>query len=131
MKKLLFLTLLFFVFQLSLVRAEQPIPSYHARIYHMGNFLEHNNGFERTPLIVKSTKEKRDIEIQATVATGNPKGVAIIYVYSSDMKDILGPFLVNSDETLSVPVDDREWGVFVISDNHIYVDVWTSESSAP
>ena len=46
------------------------------------------------------------------------------------MKDILGPFLITSDETLTIPIDDREWGVFISSDDHVYVDIWTSTSSA-
>ena len=132
MKKILFLTFLFFVAQFSVARAEQPIPSYHARIYHMGNFREHNNGngIGHNKFQIKSTKEKRDMEIQAATATGGPKSAAIIFVYSSDLKDIIGPLIINSGETLTIPVDDRDWGVFVTSEDHIYIDVWTSDSSA-
>jgi hypothetical protein len=129
MKKFLFLTILFFVAQSSIVRAEQPIPSFHARIYHVGNFREHNNVSGHNPFQNKSTKEKRDMQIQATVANGNPKAFAIVYVYSLDMKDILGPFVINSGESLSIPIDERDWGAFITSEDHIYIDVWSSENT--
>ena len=129
MKKLLFLTLLFFVAQYTVVRAEQPIPSRHARIYHAGNFREHNNPWSHNPFLLKSKKEKRDMEIQVASSSSTPKSMAIVYVYSSDLNDIVGPFNVSTGDFLTVPIDDRDWGVIIESDDHIYVDVWTSGPS--
>jgi hypothetical protein len=131
MKKILFLTFLFLVAQSITLRAEQPIPSRHARIYHKGNFREHHENGGHSPFMLKGTKEKRDMEIQVNSSTGNvPRNAVMVYVYSSDMKDIIGPFFVNSGETLTVPVDDRDWGVYIESNDHVYVDVWSSDSSA-
>jgi len=129
MKKLLYLTLFCFIAQINIVLAEQPIPAKHFPIHHMANFCEQNNGTSRNPFLVKSTKEKRDMEIQASTATSGPKVAVIVYVYSEDLQDIEGPFTVDSGDNLSVPIDDRDWGVVVISDDHVYVDVWTSDSS--
>jgi hypothetical protein len=127
MKKLLFLTILFLVSQFTIVRAAQPIPVRHARVYHVANFLEQFPG-GHSPFLLKSTREKRDMMIQASTATGGPKSSVVVYVYSTDMNEILGPFTVEGGETLSVPIDDREWGVVVTSDDHMYVDIYTSDS---
>jgi len=129
MKKLFFLVLLFFIAQIGALQAEQPIPSRHARIYHMGNFREHHYGNEHRPNQLKSNREKRDMQIQVSSSGGTPRSSAIIYVYSADYQDVLGPFIVNSGESITIPVDDREWGAFIMSDDHVYVDVWSSNSA--
>jgi hypothetical protein len=55
---------------------------------------------------------------------------ATVCVYSLDGQTILGPYTVYGGEILSVPIDDREWGVYVESDDEITVDVWISTGEA-
>lgn len=131
MKKILYLVLFLFLAQITAVHAEQPIPSFKFRLYHMANFREHNQGGGHNPLKSAGTKGKRDLNVVATSTSSTPTGQAVIYIYSSDFKTIIGPLTISEGETISVPVDDREWGVFVVSDDHLYIDVFSSGSSAP
>jgi len=38
--------------------------------------------------------------------------------------DTLGPYLVQCGETLTVEIDEREWGVLVETGSETLVDVW-------
>lgn len=131
MKKLLYLILFLFLAQITVVHAEQPIPSFKFRLYRMANFREHNQGGSHNPFTLAGTKGKRDLNIMATSTTSTPTGQAVVYIYSSDYKTIIGPLTITAGETITVPVDDRDWGVFVISDDHLYIDVFSSGSPAP
>jgi len=52
---------------------------------------------------------------------------ATVWIYSLDEQDILGPYNVSCEELLSVEIDERDWGVVVQSEYHVYVDVWIEE----
>jgi hypothetical protein len=42
---------------------------------------------------------------------------------------VLGPYTLTCDETLSVPIDDREWEVLVYSEDDVIVDIWIDEEA--
>jgi hypothetical protein len=124
MKKLvLVIAVLFFAagFQ---AKAVKPIPSYHSPMYGLANFQEKHIPLKNGP------KEKRDMNVQSTVSGGGPK-LAIVYVYSLDMATILGPFYLYGDDKITVQVDEREWGVFVLTDEqHMTVSVWSDKTGS-
>jgi hypothetical protein len=121
----LLITLVLFMACLSTVKSQNiptyPIPSYNILVDGTANF--------RNALTQKDTcknfKEKRDANIHLKSASiGNPDCRATVWVYSLDLSTILGPYQVSCGETLTVPIDEREWGVIVQSDSDVIVDVW-------
>lgn len=63
---------------------------------------------------------------QNVTVRGGPGTHATVYIYSLDGLNILGPYTVYAGETLTVEIDERDWGVFIQTDDEITVDVWTS-----
>ena len=49
---------------------------------------------------------------------------ATVWVYSLDHTTVLGPYTVLCGETLTVDIDDRDWGTLVESDVPVVVSVW-------
>ena len=49
-----------------------------------------------------------------------------VEVYSLDGFDVLGPYIVYARDTLTVEIDEREWGVMIWPAFNIEVDVWVS-----
>ncbi|NCA75639.1 MAG: hypothetical protein EOM90_04835 [Alphaproteobacteria bacterium] len=101
-----------------------PIPSFNVKVIGYANFRQdyHSNS--------KSTREKRNVQVNITSA--NPYGcTATVWIYSLDHTTVLGPFTVTCGQTLTVPIDDRQWGVLVESEEEVVVDVWieTGDSS--
>ena len=97
-----------------------PIPSYDVPVYHKANFLEKQNG-EKSKLQVNKSKRIMNVRIVAL-----PPVTTHVWIYSMDGHDVLGPYEVIGDGLISVQIDDRDWGVYVESDGHAEVDVWTS-----
>lgn len=96
-----------------------PIPSFGATVNGWALFSE-NGANAGGP-----SKAKKDGYVK--VYTSRPEVQncgATIYWYSIDGLNILGPFEVSCGETLSTPIDEREWGVLVITEDEIMVDVW-------
>lgn len=124
-------SILLFMFLLSVnyeMRAQIPIfpiPSYNVHLIGISEFneLSHSSGSKI------NEKKKKEGNVK-----GHPCGLDTLdcsftaYFYSIDGQSRLGPYTVQCGETLTVPLDDREWGVIVISDMVICVDVWISES---
>jgi hypothetical protein len=96
-----------------------PIPSYNIQIYGAANFQENLKPFK-----ISGAKEKR---IQNVAVSGSTGGKASVIIYSLDGRDVLGPYTVYVGETLSVEIDERDWGVLVESEDDIQVTVWISE----
>jgi hypothetical protein len=124
MKQSIILTLimgLFLVSKLSI--AQNPIPSYNIPVYLMANFLE--GAKDAQP------KGKKKIKVMGTCNNSSKTTcLATVYAYSLDQQTILGPYTLAGGQTLSIDIDDRDWGVFVQSDDHIIVSVWIEEGKA-
>jgi hypothetical protein len=125
MKKFLLLTVLLFFISSIAALAYEPIPSYKVPIMHHQNFLEKRTTLDGDP----APKGKRDMNIQSSASTNGKPTLVIVWVYSQDGRDILGPYYIMAGQLLTVPVDEREWGVFVICDDHVYISVYTTESA--
>lgn len=57
-------------------------------------------------------------------SVGTKNCTATVWVYSLDQTTVLGPYTVTCGQTLSVPIDERQWGVLVESEEEVIVDVW-------
>lgn len=96
-----------------------PIPSFNITVDSLANFRE--TVHSSSPEIIDGKKEI-NVQIKSKVETGSCE--ATIWVYSIDQTTVLGPFDLTCGNTLTVEIDDREWGVLVDSDDEILVDVW-------
>ena len=94
-----------------------PIPSFNVIVDPSANFQE---------ISITNTKARREEHVHIAHAN-NPDTTscyAEVTIYSLDHQDVLGPYTVNCEETLSVEIDDREWGVIVTSIIKVKVSVW-------
>ncbi|MDP1621274.1 MAG: hypothetical protein Q8M08_02940 [Bacteroidales bacterium] len=97
-----------------------PIPSYNIPVF--GRALFQENAHPTTD----NTDGRRRIHIQVS-SQKTPDTIApsaTIWVYSLDHSTIYGPYTVNVGTTMTVDIDDREWGVMVEADESIVVSVW-------
>jgi hypothetical protein len=124
MKKILVAIFIIVLFCLQGVFAQTlrpwPIPSFYIPV--IGTALFQENIHPSTD----NTDGRRRIHIQVssqkTLDTlTNPVTVRI---YSLDHATILGPYSVNYGVTLTVDIDDREWGVMVEASEVVVVSVW-------
>lgn len=104
------------------VQAQNPIPSYDVLVNTQGTFTESFDGGA-----VTDGKRKVLITGTSTSESTSPVCHATVYVGSTDMQTILGPFALTCGVTLEVEIDDRQWGVLVNSDTAIIISVWIEE----
>lgn len=102
--------------------AQNPIPSYNVPINQVANFQEGSRGIHFQP-------ELRGEKVLVIRIGGSTSSSATVWVYSLDGQDVYGPFTVYGGQTIYVPIDDREWGVLVQSDDHVTADVWIETGS--
>ena len=97
-----------------------PIPSYNV-------IVTDPAAFEET--VTPATKAKRNviINVKPGIASDSGSCGASVIVYSLDLQTILGPYFVSCGETLTVPIDEREWGVIVTADIPVEVSIWIEE----
>ncbi len=107
------------------MQAQNPIPSYNVLVNGVEDFQEELQGTQEAG----SSKGKRLLKTTVKRSSGKSSCEASALVYSLDKRDVLGPYTVNCEETLSVEIDERTWGVLVQSDDHVYVDVWIEEEN--
>jgi hypothetical protein len=126
MKRHLILLLFFsFIMSFGILRAQviYPIPSYHARVNKTAIFQQ-----LLLPQGTSANKEKKKVVITPNLcSTDSTECICTVYVYSLDGQTKLGPFIVNCGESLTVEIDDRLWGVMIITDNPTCVDVYISD----
>jgi hypothetical protein len=97
-----------------------PIPSFNTPVIGKALFQENKHSYP------DNTEGKRRIHIKV-LSQKSPytiAGSATVWVYSLDQTTVLGPYTVTIGETLTVDIDDREWGVLVESGQEVVVSVW-------
>jgi hypothetical protein len=97
-----------------------PIPSYNVKVKgKTTSFKELNN---QDPIL---TREKRDMDVEISTSSTAPITVfATVWVVKANSLIINGPYIVYSDQTLSVPIDNEQWGVVINSDWEVFASVW-------
>ena len=124
MKKIVLITLILFAMigcgQLfSQIIPTYPIPSFNIYVNGTANFRQ-----DYHQRVTNPTKEKREVHVVVGSQASCNNCTATVWVYRLDHSTILGPYTVTCGQTLTVPIDDREWGVLVESDEDIIVSVW-------
>lgn len=125
-----FLLLAFFCISLDSICQQlrpYPIPSY-------GILVNQNSLFEEHASTGGSyTEGKKKIytkpSCNKSASDSEPCNI-VIFFYSLDGLDILGPYSTTCGETITQEIDDRDWGAFVHSDCLITIDVWIETSAA-
>jgi len=131
-KELILAVLLLLLFGLQKAFCQYPIPSYNVNVTSWANFQEHplssgvstrnsnNAGGVGSPM----AKRNMNVQVNCCGFASTDSCKATVWVYSLDGETILGPFTVYGGDILSVPIDDRDWGVIVSTEVDITVDVW-------
>lgn len=95
-----------------------PIPSYGVAI--IGSAV-----FKNSDVRVFCLREKHNALVRLNSASSeDPDCQGTVWLYSLDNSSVLGPYTAFCGETLTVEVDEREWGVLVESESKVSVDVW-------
>jgi hypothetical protein len=124
MKKILFLAVSFLMVSAIFVRAGNPIPSINFQLKKTATFQEgiqgpNNNSF---------SDERRDMNVSNDGSGGNghrPERHAVkVYIYRLDGSKTKGPYFVGPGETLTVPIDGHQWGVYASSQHPSIISVW-------
>jgi hypothetical protein len=123
--------ILFFIGFLGIVLtsyAQYPIPSYNVPVFPNATFKDQ---CKTTSFKKDAPMRKRRIIVQTSqLMPDSGSNVITVYVCRLDKSIILGPFYMDNNSTISVEIDDQEWGVAVHSQNEIDVSVWIEEYGA-
>lgn len=120
-KKITFFVLFIFLSAFQLF-AQYPIPSYNITVNQSATFQEKGSSGSQ----FSSPDARRYLHIRAYCNTTNIVNCqATVWIYSLDGQTVYGPYTIYGGETLTIEIDDREWGVYVSSNDPISVDVWT------
>ena len=129
-KEFLLAVLLLLLFGLQKAYCQYPIPSYNVTVISKATFQEsqvstggsslNNNG----PVSAPMAKREMDVKVNCSGTSSDGSCQATVLVYSLDGQTVLGPYIVYGGDILSVPIDDRDWGVLVTTEDDITVDVW-------
>ena len=128
MKKIFLLTIsiLMVTAVFAQVKAANPITSYNVPVANKAYFQENNSILGN----YNPNKEKRDMNVSNDGSGGNknvPESSAVtVYIYRLDQSVKLGPFIIPAGETLTIPIDVNQWGVYTQTNNPTNVSVWTN-----
>jgi len=102
------------------VKAQYPIPSYNKTVYDKATFEENDS----LVLSTESPRRMRQVIIHSTVAHMLSSTTNIsVWIYSLDGQNISGPYPISSNYTY-FEIDNRQWGVRMVTEEEILVDVW-------
>jgi hypothetical protein len=123
MKKILTLTVAFLMVTAFTLKASNPIPSFNIPISEKTYFLEDHSGFTNSG---NNQDEKRDMNISNGSGNSDNFGTStiVIYIYRLDNKKASGPYRVAYGQTISIPIDNQEWGVTMDPTSPTLVSVW-------
>jgi len=111
-----------------------PIPSYNIPVTGFADFAnqvstnQQSFSLEKKQQCVPAGPRHIIIRISAVTDPGQ-SCQATVWVYSLDLTTVLGPYYLSCGDEISVPIDDRQWGVMVDSEDKVVVDVWYDDGS--
>lgn len=121
MKKYVFITaLIILTFAPFLIlKAQHHIPSIDVEL--SGSSITFEEGQEPGTEVA----ERRKLKVKVADESPNTNASAIIVLYSLDDSDVMGPYTVNEGAEIAMDIDDREWGVEVLSySTNSFLSVW-------
>jgi hypothetical protein len=98
-----------------------PIPSYDVTVNGYANFRQ-----DYSSMNTDQREAKREVNVQ--IKSGTHSCQATVWVYTLDRTTVLGPYTVYCDNTLTVDIDENEWGVLVQSEEDVLVSVWFGQA---
>ena len=101
--------------------AQNPIPSWNVPVFFRANFLQTGNGI---PYPAKVSRSKQTLHVAVHRTAAPLPNCGTVWFYCLETLDVLGPFPLCEGESLSVEIDEYQWGVHVESESHLVVDVW-------
>lgn len=121
MKRLVTLSMLFLI-GIKMCFAQYPIPSFNAVVDQRGTFKE----------LLQKQQSCQLPELQRYIhvkykTTKTLSDEITVYVCSLDGQTTYGPYNLGPGQTLTVAIDEREWGVAIFSDTEVVLDVWIDE----
>jgi hypothetical protein len=126
MKKRTFILFFFLALASNYLHAQNPIPSLNIPVNVRANFQELKNGINYQ---MKNDRGRRILHVDAQHGSSILANCGQVWVYSLDGLDVIGPFPLCAGGSLSVEIDNRDWGALVESDAHLVVDVWIEEDA--
>jgi hypothetical protein len=103
-----------------------PIPSFNIPVFGRALFQENihpsNDNTEG--------RRRLHIEVSSQKTPDTLTNPVTVWIYSLDHTTILGPYSINYGVTLTVDIDDREWGVMVESSVTVIVSVWITQDDS-
>ncbi|MEI6884572.1 MAG: hypothetical protein WCO02_08795 [Bacteroidota bacterium] len=126
MKNLILFSIFCFM-GINLAYAQFPIPSYNAVVDDRATFIEQSTNLKS----VVNTDTQRKIQIKRHHSTKTPGDDVTFYVCSLDGQTTLGPYNIAPGQTISIDIDDREWGIVVFAAVEVVLDVWITEGNSP
>lgn len=91
---------------------QYPIPSFDVELIQVNTSFEETSGLSN--LSKPGSREERQLLVQASDDNPAQNSWAVVIIYSLDGQDQLGPYTVYEGATLSVAIDERQWGVKVM-----------------
>lgn len=88
---------------------------------------DHSQPSSTKPIFVQAPNSKEERKMNVQVSSSNPgqSATATIQIYSLDQENILGPFYVTDIAILEQGIDEREWGVQVLSSSeNCKISIW-------
>jgi hypothetical protein len=128
MKKVILFSIILFFAGLNVSKAQlakvNPIPFYN---YYMTEqyaaFQEQGTG---------ETREKRDMNVTVVPSSDGITDIfATVTLVKKNGTQVLGPYTVYANETLTVELPKGKWGVIVNSSNELFVSVWIGNNPPP
>ncbi len=100
-----------------------PIPSYNIITNGSANFLEYSSK--------NHDEQSRGKKTMNVASSGSNSVPSQIWIISLDGQTVMGPYSLDPGGTISVEIDDREWGVHVESEGEVILSVWIESISNP
>jgi hypothetical protein len=126
MKKLVITAIIILLGSMT-AKAQFPIPSYNTLVENRATFTE--QAFKKFQIPV--SEGKRQFNVKRAGSTKTLNGDVIFYAGSLDGQTLLGPYSIAPGETVSIEIDDRDWGIIVYTDIEVVLDVWITEGDPP
>jgi hypothetical protein len=128
LKKIILLAISILMVSAVFATPGNPIPSFNFNLKNRANFQENNSSVINFGL----NKERRDMNVSNDTPGHGPGGYGSgrieVIIYRLDLTVVLGPFIVTAGETLTVPIDQHQWGVFTRTNHNTIISVWTSHN---
>ena len=120
MKNIYLLVLIAVAAFINPAKAQYPIPSYNVTVNGQATFEEKGQ-----PILSPSgTDRTRQIVVHSTTLHMNASVPVIsVWFYSLDGENKYGPYTLDGNYII-FEIDDRPWGVLIVTDREMLIDVW-------